>query len=505
MAQNDEFNQYSRNQNYSQRKATQTRILPKAQQARFTQRNQQVSAQRNQQVPAQNQPVGTFGRTRQMPKVSNPKPVYRGPAREAGYDDDYYEAVGESAYFNNAQPRQTYQPRFDEYAQTDEQQYAQYNQAYYQQESDAGSRFGAQNNASRSTRGGRGFGSLFSGRNKRERKPTKHGILSFFLWLIILATYVLLALRLIPLDYSTGRMVPELASFVPLAIFPALVCFVLALLWRRRVLSVVAGIALAASFIWHMGFFIPTAQVSDMADHTVEATATTEDNYARIMTLNTLNGAASAEEIVQLCKEKNVEVLCLQELPLDMVQELEDAGISEVLPYSVVSEGASAISNGGRNGIWTAAPISDVSRNLLPIDTSSMPAATITIGSQTVRVVSVHPNSPVRGAQDLWDEGLSVIGSLSGYSHSYLIMGDFNSTWDHARFRELLGDTFVDASEQSGEGFHMTYPSNSVIPSLIEIDHIVYSKDSGIVVSSLETVEISGTDHKALLATLEAE
>ena len=62
----------------------------------------------------------------------------------------------------------------------------------------------------------------------------------------------------------------------------------------------------------------------------------------------------------------------------------------------------------------------------------------------------------------------------------------------------------LDASEQAGEGFHMTYPANSAIPSIIEIDHIVYSKNSGITVSSLQTVEIAGTDHQALLATLEA-
>ena len=148
--------------------------------------------------------------------------------------------------------------------------------------------------------------------------------------------------------------------------------------------------------------------------------------------------------------------------------------------------------------------MSNVSYNLLPIETSSMPAVDIQIGGTTVRVVSVHPNSPTRGAQDLWNEGLSVIGTLSNYDHAYLVMGDFNSTWDHARFRELLGSTFVDASEQAGEGFHMTYPANSAIPSIIEIDHIVYSKNSGITVSSLQTVEIAGTDHQALLATLEA-
>jgi endonuclease/exonuclease/phosphatase (EEP) superfamily protein YafD len=147
--------------------------------------------------------------------------------------------------------------------------------------------------------------------------------------------------------------------------------------------------------------------------------------------------------------------------------------------------------------------MSDTSGNLLSIDTSSMPAASISVGGRTLRVVSVHPNSPVRGAQDLWDEGLSVIGSLSDYDHAYLIMGDFNSTWDHARFRELLGTSFVDAGEQSGEGFHMTYPSYGAFPSLIEIDHIVYAKDANVVVSDLETVKVTGSDHQALLGTLE--
>lgn len=338
---------------------------------------------------------------------------------------------------------------------------------------------------------------------QRGPKPARHGCLSLLLWLVMLPVLGLLALRLLPLGHASGALVPELVSFVPLALVPSLACLVLACLWRRRVLAIVCALALATNAWWHAGYFAPTARVSAHATAAVAASASTDDAYARIMTLNTLNGRASAKQIVQTVREQHVEVLCLQELTDGMVSDLEAAGIDELLPYHVVSTGASSISNGGRNGIWTAAPEDNVSRNLLPIETSSMPAASIQIGSRTVRVVSVHPNSPTRGAEDLWNEGLSIIGSLSGYDHSYLIMGDFNSTWDHARFRDLLGSTFVDASQQSGEGFHMTYPSNSSLPSLIEIDHIVYARDSGITVSSLETVEIAGSDHKALVATLE--
>ena len=341
-------------------------------------------------------------------------------------------------------------------------------------------------------------------RAKRPRPRGRHGFLSALLWLVMLGVCALLAIRMLPAHLASGSAVPELVSFVPVALVPTAVCLVLALLWHRRLLVLVSLAALLVNGYWHIGYFAGSARVSSEATTAVASTNTTADSYARVMTCNTYNGQASAAQIVSLVREKHVEVLCLQELTDGMVEDLERAGIDELLPYHVVSEGASAISNGGRNGIWTAAPQADVSRNLLPIDTSSMPAASIQVGDATVRIVSVHPNSPVRGAEDLWDKGLSVIGSLSDYGHAYLIMGDFNSTWDHARFRELLGSTFADAGQASGGGVHMTYPANKVVPPLVEIDHIVYSKDSGIVVSSLETAQVSGTDHLALIATLEA-
>ena len=352
------------------------------------------------------------------------------------------------------------------------------------------------------------FGAEPTGRGASPRAPrrwkhAKHGCLSLLLWLIMLVVLGMMALRELPPELANGRMVPEVVSFIPWLFAPILVCLVLAALWRRRLLLVVCLAALAAMCWWHRGYLLPEARVSDGAAALVQSTPNTQDSVARIMTLNTKNGGASAEEVVALVREKNVEVLCMQELSDEFLDELAAAGLYDLLPYYVISDEASAISNGGRNGIWTMAPMYNISGNLLPIETSSMPAGTIMLGDLAVRVVSVHPNSPVRGAQDLWDEGLSVIGSLSDYSHTYLVMGDFNSTWEHSRFRKLLGSSFVDAGQASGEGFHMTYPSGW-LPSLIEIDHILYARDSGIVVSGLETAQISGTDHKALLGVLEA-
>ena len=318
----------------------------------------------------------------------------------------------------------------------------------------------------------------------------------------MLAVLALMALRCLPAELANGRLVPEVVSLVPWLFAPILLCLVLALLWRRWVLLAVTASALAVMLWWHAGYLLPREGVSDAAVATAQASADPSDGVARVMTLNTAHGGASAEEVVALVRDKHVEVLCMQELTDDFLGELAAAGLYDLLPHYVISDEASAISNGGRNGIWTLAPMGNVSGNLLPIETSSMPAGTVEIGGLTVRVVSVHPNSPVRGAQDLWDEGLGVIGSLADYNHTYLVMGDFNSTWDHARFRELLGADFVDAGAEAGEGFHMTFPSGA-LPSVVEIDHIVYARESGIAVSELETAEVGGTDHRALLGVLE--
>lgn len=330
----------------------------------------------------------------------------------------------------------------------------------------------------------------------------RHGCLSSLLWLVLLGCAALLGLRCLPASVASGRLVPELVGFVPLTIPALLICVVLACLWRRIFLAVLSICALVVTLSWHWGYFVPTARVSSSAQQAVTA-ASVDDSAARIMTLNTYNGSADAAQIVQMVANNHVEVLCLEELTTDFIDKLEAAGIDQYLPYHTVGDVASQISNGGRNGIWTAAAQSNISTNLLPISTSSMPAVDIVVGGQTVRIVAVHPNSPVRGAEDEWAAGLKVIQSLADYNHAYILMGDFNSTWDHARFRELLGTTFVDASEQSGQLFHFTFPSNSSIPSLLEIDHIVYTKNAGVVVSDLSALEVSGSDHRALLGTLE--
>ena len=344
-------------------------------------------------------------------------------------------------------------------------------------------------------------------RRTHTRKSPKHGFLALLMWLATAGIVGIMAIREIPFGVDGSRWVPLIAGFVPWLAIASALFLLLSLLWHRRLLAVVSLVCLIFQIVWHIGFFVPTTSLSTEAKQAVTQTDASglpisTDKYARIMTFNTTTGQADVNAIINEVREQHVEVLCLQEMTEGFVQRLEAAGIDSMLPYHIVAELHHG-DNGGCNGIWSLSPMQNVSGDLVEVDASRVAAATITLGDSQVRFVSVHPSSPTRGNQGIWGEGLNSLSSLKEYDHTYVLMGDFNATWDHANFRNILGSRFVDSSQQSGGGFHMTYPANSKIPSLIEIDHIVH--DKGVVVGDMSTVELSGSDHRALLATLEAQ
>lgn len=334
-----------------------------------------------------------------------------------------------------------------------------------------------------------------------------HRYLDRLLWVVTFGVIAVMVLRMTPNGLDGKRYIPLVVAFVPWMAVLSAVILLISLMNRRRILAVVSVLCLLTQLVWHAGFLYPRVSLSSAARTTVaSATASVDDRYARLMTLNTRNGQADAAQIVQTVREQHVEVLALQELNSSMISRLNEAGIRELLPYSVVANTSSS-DNGGVNGLWSAAPMSERTGDLIPIEASSIPAASIDFDGTVIRFGSVHPFSPRPSNQGLWDRGLGSISQLREDDHTFVLMGDFNATWDHASFRYLLGGRFVDAGENAGEWFHMTYPANKklfsviLVPAAVEIDHIVH--DRGVVVGDLDAVTITGSDHKALLGTLE--
>lgn len=340
------------------------------------------------------------------------------------------------------------------------------------------------------------------------RRDTALHILTILLWLATAVILLAMLLRMLPNSLDGKRYIPIIVSLMPWLGFLSAVIVIAALAIRRiggRVLLAIIGVVCVIVQVgWHWGYISARQSISNTAKTVVtqvtsEGLPNTTDKYARIMTLNTKQGAADAGKIVETVKTEHVEILALQEVSMGLLSQLSDAGIANYLPYSVAAQ-QTWHDNGGVNVLYSAAPMENVKDNLIPVESSSVPAATMDFAGTKVRFGSVHPFSPRPRNQGLWNRSLDSLAQLQHYDNLYVLMGDFNSTWDHASFRYLLGSRFLDSGQQAGEGLHMTYPA--MLP-IVEIDHIVH--DKGVAVGDLETKYIPGSDHRALLATLEMQ
>ena len=203
---------------------------------------------------------------------------------------------------------------------------------------------------------------------------------------------------------------------------------------------------------WQYPFFynetkLPRAAISAVSG----ASANTQDDYARLMTCNVFKGRADAQEIVDVVRSERVEVLALQETTDAFVDELNKAGIGDLLPYAQVASSDGVYGN----GLWSASPLVAPADDDVDSSASFMPGATVSFndGQTQIRFVSVHTTSPTDGYWQQWKRSLDELGRLRyDTSRRYVFMGDFNATDDHTPFRNFLGARFTDGAEMKKSG-----------------------------------------------------
>ncbi|WP_260684306.1 endonuclease/exonuclease/phosphatase family protein [Rhodococcus sp. KBS0724] len=261
-------------------------------------------------------------------------------------------------------------------------------------------------------------------------------------------------------------------------------------------------VALAATRSWRtlaMGVVVLVAGAFTQAPLFVSNTPDTVAGDAiRVMQANIRLGEADPDALVEQVRSHSIDVLTIQELTDSAVERLGAAGLTELLPYRFVEPK----DGGGGTGIYSRFPLSE--QESLGHFAMSNLVATADIGDgRNVTVAAVHPMPPYPSPAWMW---ASEMGKLNGLLHEQaadgnpmIVGGDFNSTYSHSRFRAILTDGFTDAAEQTGAGFVMTYPADTWYPALIGIDHIVTNRAT---VTEFERIEIEGSDHHGLVATV---
>lgn len=300
--------------------------------------------------------------------------------------------------------------------------------------------------------------------------------------LVLLPCAATLILRQVAVDSRWPVAYVAASPYVIVAAVVALGLFLLARAWIGAGVALVAGLVLATS---QLPLYVADAAPAANGTTTV------------VMTLNLYFGQADAAAVVEEVRAHQVDLLMLQELTDEAREELRAAGLDQELPHAVTSP----IPGASGNGLWSRTPIDAL---VTPDGFGHPPVAgMVELGGQQVLVADVHPVAPYPFAADQWSAELRQLTDWLGTDDGdepAIVAGDLNATFDHRQFRDLLDTGLRDAVEQAGAGYVPTYPVGRRFPPLISIDHILTR--GPITATDVETQELPGTDHRALLATL---
>jgi endonuclease/exonuclease/phosphatase (EEP) superfamily protein YafD len=271
-------------------------------------------------------------------------------------------------------------------------------------------------------------------------------------------------------------------------------------------LLAIAGAALAAATAWWLllPLLVPALILAwwqrPPRRPPAAAPASGGTGQLRVLTLNVKGGRADPDSVLHSLRQLQVDILAVQEMTADWLDALQQAGITEVLPFSQTDPRAGSAGS----GLWTRWPLAPLAP--LPGMKNAVPRARVEpAGGQPVTVTVVHPAAPVGWQDERWQRDLEIIRSeLAGTAGPQLVAGDFNASRDHRVFRDILRAGFVDCADAAGQrhwpGF--TWPADRRYPPLMRLDHVLGS-EAGCVVHQARTMRIPGTDHRGVLAVLE--
>jgi endonuclease/exonuclease/phosphatase family metal-dependent hydrolase len=218
----------------------------------------------------------------------------------------------------------------------------------------------------------------------------------------------------------------------------------------------------------------------------------------RVMTSNMLLGGADANTIVELVRDRNVDVLAIQEFTSDAKEALAKAGLGDLLPFASLADDPGSPGS----ALYSRFPLrqAGVKRNR-----GGFRQAYGTIeppGAGALLVESAHPLAPWAPKVNRdWREDLAAEPPADPDGTPRILLGDFNATLDHAPLRRLIATGYRDAGAATGQGLIPTWPyeGHPGVPK-VTIDHVLVDRRIGVREMSVRSIPRS--DHRAIVAEL---
>lgn len=308
---------------------------------------------------------------------------------------------------------------------------------------------------------------------------------------VVTMLYVVAALiaRTVPLTNLPALVLAASFPYVPLIALGALI---LSALRRKKLLSVAGVVLLTLS----VAIQVPWAELGRASDTGAPSAG------LRVLSSNIQKGEVDTAAFISRAVD-SADIITMSELTAEAAARFREAGLRKTFPYSILVPRPGA----GGMGLWSRYPLKELPASKYG---SNFIAARVRVPGvrDDPLVASVHLMSPLAGGANTfaqWQHRITAAKSeFADYAETagpaaVIIAGDFNATSDMHQFRDLLDVGYRDAVLQTGAGFSPTYSPHPAVPPLITIDHVLTRNSFA---ESIHTVDIRGSDHRALLATV---
>lgn len=287
-----------------------------------------------------------------------------------------------------------------------------------------------------------------------------------------------------------NRLVVLLAAQTPVLLVIALLGAVVAAFAARWIAEAACLVVCALGAVLLSPLYIPGAAGTSPDD----ATGPT----VRVMQANIKVGQADPSALVRTVRDRDVDVLTVQELTDESIARLHAAGLDDLLSHRfVVSYGP----GGEGGGIYSRFPLSNT--RILDGFVSANLSADLDVGlREPLALFAVHPAPAYLFPAPVWAAELRELHSeleSSAVRDNVVASGDFNAVYSQRQYRALLTGGYADVADQLGAGLVPTMPAGRRIPALIGIDRMI---TKGAVATSLERIDIAGSDHHGLVADI---
>lgn len=218
-----------------------------------------------------------------------------------------------------------------------------------------------------------------------------------------------------------------------------------------------------------------------------------------VLAFNVNEGRADVAAIAAEIREQQPDLVSLEEAG-DRYRE-KITPLVEPLGYRVTTTTGRGHPDVGGVTLLVAARLGAVTHRI-GSETSAFPYLEATGGALgTLRFVAFHSLAPMPGDVPRWRADVARVATWCAGPTPAIVAGDFNATLDSSVLRTAMAGC-GDAAQQRGAALIPTWGPTDLLRSVgPQIDHILAT--TGITAARFAVLPLPGSDHRALLATLQ--